>query len=146
MIEKKTVGSVRLSRINKQIIVTHYILGETDNGMCYKDLDAWENGNGIIYIPESEGINHGGTISADEIDEVCAWTKQSWLQYVRDVIEHHNYAVIAALEPSVKEKLVDYIAYNSLYEVEWEELSTFLDSWEWEDSIEDILDFLYVRL
>lgn len=146
MIEKKTVGSVRLSRVNKQSIMTHYILGRTDNGMCYKDLDAWENGYGIIYIPESEGINYDGIISVDEIDEICAWTKQSWLQYVRDVIEHHNYAVIAALEPIMKDKLVDYIAYNSLYEADWQELSTFLDSWEWEECIEDILDFLYVRL
>ena len=27
---------------------------QTDNGCCYKDFDAWNNNNGVIYVSEYE--------------------------------------------------------------------------------------------
>ena len=40
-----------------------------------------------------------------------------------------------------REKIAQYLAKNSLEECDWQSLYTFLESWEWEDCIEDIIDF-----
>ena len=116
-----------------------YELDQSDNGMCYKDLSAWDKGEGIIYIPESEGINYGGFIPEDEVDCICAWTKDTWLEYVKEVVDYYNddnYAVLSAEEQA---KVIEYIAYNCLCECDWQELSTELEGWEWEDCIEEII-------
>ena len=120
-----------------------YELDQSDNGMCYKDLSAWESGKGIIYIPESEGINYGGFIPEDEVDCICAWTKETWLEFVREVIMHHNYEEIATLSAEDKELLIEFVAYNCLCECDWQELSTELEGWNWEDCIVEIMQEIH---
>ena len=116
-----------------------YYGGQTDNGICYKDLNAWESGEGIIYI---------GEYDLEEINEDCvvddhSWTKNSWLRWVREVIEYHNYDEINSLSAEDKELLTEWVAYNCLCECEWEDLSTMLESWEWEDCIEEIMQEIH---
>ena len=63
---------------------TKYVGGQTENGVCYKDLDAWERGgyDDVIYISEynlEEPIhNHYGR-----------WTKPSLLAHIRTHIEDY---------------------------------------------------------
>ena len=116
-----------------------YELDQSDNGMCYKDLSAWVKGEGIIYIAECNGINYGGFISVDDVEENVCWTKDTWLEYVKEVVDYYNddnYAVLSAEEQA---KVIEYIAYNCLCECDWQDLSTELDSWSWEDCIEEII-------
>lgn len=122
-----------------------YELDYSGEGMCYKDLSAWDKGEGIIYIPESEGINYGGFIPIDEIERICAWTKDNWLEFVREVIEHHNYEQIATLSVEDKELLIPYIAHNALCECKYQELSHYLEECDWEDNIEEDLQYLYAE-
>lgn len=122
-----------------------YELDQSDNGMCYKDISAWDKGEGIIYIPESEGINYGGFIPEDEVDCICAWTKDTWLEYVKEVVEHHNYEEIATLSAEDKELLIEWVAENCLYECDWQELSTGLEGWNWEDCIVEIMQEIHSK-
>lgn len=116
-----------------------YELDQSQNGMCYKDLSAWDKGEGIIYIAECDAINYGGFISVDDVEEIVCWTKDTWLEYVKEVVDYYNddnYAVLSAEEQA---KVIEYIAYNCLCECDWQDLSTELEGWNWEDCIEEII-------
>ena len=123
--------------INKGII--KYYGGETNNGICYKDLNAWECGEGIIYIGEYELED----INDEPININNHWTKDSWIDFVRSVIEHHNYDDIDNLSNKDKDLLAEYIAECCLYECDWQCLSTYLEDWDWEDCIDDIMDYIH---
>jgi hypothetical protein len=118
-----------------------YYGGQTDNGWCYKDIDAWKNGEGVIYISEYslEDVND----SPFGIDDL--WTRESWLQYVKDIIAWHNFEEINVLTPFEKDLLAEWVAENCLYECDWQDLSTMLDTWEWEDCIEEIMQEIHAK-
>ena len=122
--------------------VVKYYGGQTDNGVCYKDLNAWKSGEGVIYIGEYslEDVNYGDFCIDDH------WTRESWLQYVRDIIAWHNFEEVNALTPIEKDLLAEWVAENCLRECEWEDLSTMLESWDWEDCIDDIMQEIHAKL
>lgn len=117
-----------------------YELGQTESGMCYKDLSAWNNGNGIIYIPESEGINYGGFITINDVDGICSWTKKEWLEYVTDVM--HDRLDCSKFDDALFEKVRDYIAFYVLCRCDWQDLSTYIEEWEFEECINDIVKLI----
>lgn len=120
--------------------VVKYYGGETDNGICYKDLNAWESGEGVIYIGEY-------SLDANDID-FCIddhWTAKSWLQYVKDMIAWHNFEEVNSLTPIEKDLLAEWIAENCLHECNWQDLSTMLEDWGWEDCIDDIMQEIHTK-
>lgn len=113
-----TIGN---KEINTKGEVVKYNGGETDNGICYKDLDAWQKGEGVIYISE-----YG--LDADDTDE--HWTKKSWLAWVKDACECEGIPT--------DEDFIEYIAECILHECDWQDLSTMLEEI---DLYENFVDF-----
>lgn len=113
----------------------------TDNGYCYKDLSAWEKNEGIIYVPEygfDDADDNGNFIEGKELKE--QWTRKSWKNYVRGIVFHHNYEEIATLSNKEKDLLINKIAYGCLCVCDWQDLSTFLEGWNWEDCVEEFIE------
>lgn len=107
-------------------VVTKYIGGETDNGVCYKDMDAWERGgyDDIIYISEYE-------LQDEDCRYIGAWTKPSLLAWVRDLCE--------GVGLPIDEEFVEYIALCALQNCDWQDLSTYLNEI---DLIENFAEFM----
>lgn len=119
----------------------------SNNGYCYKDLSAWDNNEGVIYAPEyafDDADDNGNFIEGKELKE--QWTRKSWENYVRGIVFHHNYEEIATLSFEEKEKLIDYIAYNILCMCDWEDLSTYLEGWNWEDCVEEFIEEIRAKM
>ena len=99
-----------------------YIGGQTDNGICYKDISAWENGNGIIYISEYEledlenGINH-----------TDLWTRDTWLAWVEEHLKGNDLYY--------KNGCAEFIASIVLEDCDWQCLSTLLEEIDIEETI-----------
>ena len=139
--ETKTINAtIGYRTINNGVV--KYYGGETDNGLCYKDLNAWESGEGVIYIGEYslEDVNDSDFCIDDH------WTRESWLQYVRDIIAWHNFEEINILTPTEKDLLAEWVAENCLHECDWQDLSTMLEEWNWEDCIEEIMQEIRATL
>lgn len=94
-----------------------YFGSETDNGMCYKDLDAWKNKKGIIYIPE-----YGLTGNGKDIDD--CWYSKDWMNFVKETIE--NYDIY-------NESFIEHMAEIILQECDWQDLSTKLQELDIEE-------------
>lgn len=114
------------------------------NGYCYKDISAWHNNKGVIYAPEyafeDAEDEEGCFIEGQELK--AQWTRKSWIEWVRNVVYHHNYEEIATLSDSEKDLLINEVAYDCLENCDWEDLSTYLESWDWEDCIDDLIDII----
>lgn len=95
-------------------IDTKYVGGKTDNGICYKDLDAWERGgyDDVIYISECD-------LEEPIHNNCCRWTKPSWLAWVKDTCECEGIPT--------DDDFIEYIAKCILHECDWQDLSTMLE-------------------
>ena len=113
----------------------------SNNGYCYKDLSAWEKNEGIIYAPEyafDDADYNGYFIEGEELKE--QWTRESWVKWVSDIVYHHNYEEIATLSNNEKDLLINKIAYDCLCVCDWQDLSTYLEGWDWEDCVEEFIE------
>ena len=104
---------------------TKYVGGQTENGVCYKDLDAWERGgyDDVIYISEynlEEPIhnNYG------------RWTKPSLLAHIRTHIEDYYKEESFFDEMIADDKFIEMLAYDILCNADWQDLSTLLDDYD----------------
>lgn len=95
--------------------------GQTDNGVCYKDLEAWKSGKGVVYISEY-GL---------EEKPQDAWTRETLLLFLRG--ELHERGVHAK-----DTDLVD-IAEDLLGNAEWQDLSTLWNEWIYNADYESFL-------
>lgn len=95
-----------------------YFGGETNNGMCYKDLDAWKNKKGVIYIPEY-GLTDNGKVDIDD-----CWYSKEWMNFVKEIIENHDI---------YDENFSKYMAEIILQECDWQDLSTKLQELDIEE-------------
>lgn len=105
--------------LNARGVVVGIIPDYTENGKCYKDLDAWYSDNpdtDIIYVGEYE-LEEG----------TYTWTKNKWLEWVRDIV--------SAEIPDITDEEIYYIALNVLLKCDWQDLSAYLNDWEWYDAI-----------
>lgn len=80
--------------------------GQTDDGLCYKDLEAWKTGKGVVYISE-----YGLDARPQE-----TWTRESLLAFIR--MELYERGVC------VKDTDLVAIAEDLLDNAEWQDLST----------------------
>ena len=100
---------------------TQYFGGETNNGICYKDLSAWDN-DGIIYISEYELEDLGNGISQNDL-----WTKQTWLEWVEIHLKGNDLYY--------ENGCAEHIAFLVLQECDWQCLSTLLEEIDIEETI-----------
>ena len=113
----------------------------TDNGYCYKDLSAWDNNEGIIYASEYEFEkvdDEGNFIEGEELKE--QWTRESWIEWVKGIVFHHNYEEIARLSDREKVLLTNKIAYDCLCVCDFQGLDAQLEGWNWEDCVEEFIE------
>lgn len=106
-------------------LYTKYVGGQTENGVCYKDLDAWERGgyDDVIYISE-------GNLEEPIHNNYCRWTKPSLLAHIRTHIEYYYKEESFFNEMIADDKFIEMLAYDILYNADWQDLSTLLDDYE----------------
>lgn len=97
-----------------------YFGGETDNGECYKDLSAWINGNGTIYISEYQLLD----LCSGKVEESELWNRERWLEWVRDEVEFYLDDV------NVTDSFIEYVAYDVLELADWQDLTTLLNEYD----------------
>ena len=109
-------------------IVTYH--GEqTDNGMVYKNLKAWELCNGVIYIGEYQlnDLNNG------EVDPNHLWTRDTWFNWVKDYIKS-MYNENEEFENIIKcDEFIESLALDCLENADWQDLSTLLNDYEYNE-------------
>lgn len=113
----------------------------TGNGFCYKDMNAFENGNDVIYISEycfDEGEEFMS--NEDAIKKEC-WTTETWKDWVREVV-YSDKDIVLCTDDDTKEEMISYIAGAVLETCDWQDLSTYLEEWDLYDCIDDILDVI----
>ena len=98
----------------------------TDNGICYKDLSAWHNNKGVIYIGEYELLDYNNFPST----KTKFWTKESWVNWVKDYIITTYNAHTEHKKMCHNQKFIEHIAYLILQKADWSDLSTLLDDYE----------------
>lgn len=106
----------------------------TFNGACYKNLEAWRSGTGVIYISEYN-------LCEQNDDSLCLWTRETWLAYVRNRIRN-DYSDCSFVDEMVADdKFIEWLAEDCLNNSDWQDLSTtfyefdyngdwVLDCWE----------------
>lgn len=121
----------------------HFVGGSTMNGVCYKNLNAWYENKGVIYIGEydlqelEDDFNSG-----KDIDTSKLWTKTTWTKWVKDYIAD-NYKNEVDIDKILNDdEFIEYLALDCLNNADWQDLSTLLneyeynndwvyDNWEW---------------
>ena len=108
-----------------------FIGGDTDNGLAYKDYDAWENNKGVIYISEYE------LEDIDNIDDL--WTKEKWVRFVDDYIEQE----LSDDNVIIPNGFAEYIAECIFQECDWCELSTMLyETFDYDTILENLTEYI----
>ena len=110
-----------------------YFGDNTDNGMCYKNLSAWhENNTDVIYISEYQLLD----LCSGKVEESELWTKESWLEWVRDEVEYYLDDV------NITDSFIEYVAYDVLELADWQDLTTLLN----EIDLDDLYNEFYEEL
>lgn len=110
-------------RIEDSSFGIKYFGEETDNGICYKDFNAWKNNNGVIYIGEYELME----CNVNKTDYTL-WTKSIWVDWVRDILKTEEYK-------NWNEDFVEHLAYVIFEMCDWQDLSTKLNEIDIEEEI-----------
>lgn len=94
--------------------------GETGEGVVYKDMDAWESGEGVCYIGECE-FEKG-------------WCSVNYKGNTRDEI----IADMAEYLPNCDVKFIEQCAENVLQTCDWQCLTTMMVEIDWEECIKEV--------
>lgn len=97
----------------------HYYGDSTDNGYCYKDMEAWQTGEGVCYIGEY-GFENG-------------WYCVNYEGNTRDEI----IADMAEYLPHCDVKFIEDRAECVLQECDWQCLTTLMEEVDWEEDIKE---------
>ena len=103
--------------------VETYFGDYTDNGQCYKNLQAFDNGLGVIYI--SEGDLEDGNCNSLNVD---LWTRASWIEYVREqCLQSFGKEIYENVEKCDFMPFIEHCALSILQDCDWQDLSTLLE-------------------
>lgn len=105
---------------------THYEGEDTNNGICYKDYRAWKENKGVIYISEYTLID----FSRGDIPESDLWTRESWMQYVKEELKRCYSDETCFQEMISDDEFISLIAYDAFDMADWQDLSTAFDSFD----------------
>lgn len=114
--------------------VTFYEGDTGVNGNYYKDLNAWENGVGVIYIGECELNDLDSDFEAfGKYDTSNLWTKDSWVAWVKEHITN-NYQDEECYQEMIEcTDFIESLAYDCLYNADWLDLSTLLNDYDYNE-------------
>lgn len=101
--------------------VETYFGDYTDNGQCYKNEQAFENGLGVIYISEGE-LEDGNCNSTN----TTLWTRTTWIDWVK-VQCLQSMVNIHEIEESDFMPFIEHCALSILQDCDWQDLSTLLE-------------------
>jgi hypothetical protein len=100
-----------------------------ENGAYYKDLNAWNTNKGVIYISEGDLDDIANEIS----DNANLWTKESWVAWVKEHITI-NYQDEDCYQEMIEcTEFIESLAYDCLYNADWQDLSTLLNDYDYND-------------
>lgn len=108
----------------------YYYGGETDNGVCYKDMDAWESGEGVCYLCEGDFLEQDN----DNNEWVFALGSDSSFPNTRDDIMNLMSEYLAGCDV----KLIEQCAEYALETCDWQCLDTLMGEVNWEEDIRDV--------
>lgn len=97
---------------------TRYFADQTSEGMCYKDLDAYNNNDDICYIPECEFDGEGWSV---EYRDGLGYTREEVIKIIEDEIDW-NFEDIPRCE-AFATNIADYI----VAEVDWETIGVAVE-------------------
>ena len=97
---------------------TRYFADQTSEGMCYKDLDAYNNNDDICYIPECEFNGDGWSV---EYREGLGYAREEVIKIIEDEIDW-NFEDIPRCE-AFATNIADYI----VAEVKWETIGVAVE-------------------
>lgn len=117
----RTEVTIGYKEVNPNGIETYF--GDyTDNGMCYKNEQAFENGLGVIYIGEHELQD-----SDCDSTNTTLWTRTTWIEYVRKEFVRSLGDELHNIEESDFMPFIGYCALSILQDCDWQDLSTLLE-------------------
>ncbi len=99
----------------------------TDNGFCYKNVAAFDKGEGVIYI---------GEYSLQDLEQrkdALLWTKDMIINEVQETLDRAY-----PDEMANNKKFVTWLARYILEICDWQELSTYLMELTYDESIEEM--------
>jgi hypothetical protein len=100
-----------------------------ENGAYYKDLNAWNTNKGVIYISEGDLDDIANEIS----DNTNLWTKESWVAWVKEHITI-NYQDEECYQEMIEcTEFIESLAYDCLYNADWQDLSTLLNDYDYNE-------------
>lgn len=92
---------------------TRYFADQTSEGMCYKDLDAYNNNDDICYIPECEFDGEGWSV---EYREGLGYTREEVIKIIEDEIDW-NFEDIPRCEAfatNIADYTIEYVSWESI--------------------------------
>ena len=100
-----------------------------ENGAYYKDLNAWNTNKGVIYISEGDLDDIANEID----DDTNLWTRESWVAWVKEHITI-NYQDEDCYQEMIEcTEFIESLAYDCLYNADWQDLSTLLNDYDYND-------------
>lgn len=116
----------------------YYYGGPTANGYCYKDIKAWESGEGIFYIAECE-FEPGMCIVKHQGD-YGGYTKQECIYDMAECLK--SCYIYADNSYNFLERCAKYV----LETCDWQHLTTFMEEVDWEEDFQIYLRDLANRV
>ena len=109
---------------------TRYYGDQTDNGVCYKDLDAFKDNSDLCYIPECDLLNDWeADLNLPNLRYSLGYAREDILNLAREYVVYEDIPV--------DEDFVEYIAECALQNVDWQGIGTYLneidiyETWEY---------------
>jgi hypothetical protein len=118
----RTEVTIGYKEVNPTNGVETYFGDYTDNGMCYKNEQAFENGLGVIYIGEHE-LKDGNCDSTN----TTLWTRTTWIEWVKMECLQSMGDKIHEIEGSDFMPFIEHCALSILQDCDWQDLSTLLE-------------------
>lgn len=109
---------------------TRYYGDQTDNGVCYKDLEAFKDNSDLCYIPECDLLNDWeADLNLPNLGYSLGYAREDILNLAREYVVYEDIPV--------DEDFVEYIAECALQNVDWQSIGTYLneidiyETWEY---------------
>ena len=117
----RTEVTIGYKEVNPTNGIETYFGDYTDNGICYKNEQAFENGLGVIYIGEHE-------LQDNDCDSTntTLWTRTTWIDWVK-VQCLQSMVNIHEIEESDFMPFIEHCALSILQDCDWQDLSTLLE-------------------